>query len=257
MKVAILAVLFGLSGTVTLHAQDTKQPLRVELTKQERSLGYSLLDCCVGGAYVVSAVDRSWKQIKVKDVQSLISEQCSSPEGRYSVFYKNGVWLRDNESQEIQQIEAQGEFSRQCFSPEDKFVYSTGKTVKIYDPARKKSADVAEGSHPTWSPDGKLVGFDYGRHYVLLDLQTGNRKKLFSTNYGADVNWSPDSRYLTYTNPGGSTGGFLFWGIKCIEPYRVWVWRVEDGAHDWVKQICKPGRTLFWVKDSELTFDQH
>jgi len=51
-------------------------------------------------------------------------------------------------------------------------------------------------------------------------------------------------------------GGFLFWGIKCIEPYRVWVWRVEDDAHDWVQEICKPGRGFTWVKNSELVSQQ-
>jgi hypothetical protein len=51
-------------------------------------------------------------------------------------------------------------------------------------------------------------------------------------------------------------GGFLFWGIKCIEPYRVWVWRVEDDVRDWVQEICKPGRGFTWVKNSDLLFEQ-
>jgi hypothetical protein len=155
------------------------------------------------------------------------------------------------------QIEAEGQFSKQCFSPEGRFVYSSGKMMRIYDLAKKQHIDVGEGdSYPTWSPDGKWLGFDDGKHYMLLDLKTGTRKKLFSTKDSSGPHWSPDSRYLTYTKPGGSTGGFLFWGIKCIEPYRVWVWRVEDDAHDWVQQICKPGRTFIWVKNSDLLFEQ-
>ena len=127
--------------------------------------------------------------------------------------------------------------------------------IKVYDVVTKKSTDVGEGeSFPTWSPDGQWLGFDDGKHYVLLNQKMGSRKKLFSTKDSAGPGWSPDSQYLTYTKPGGSTGGFLFWGIKCIEPYRVWVWRVEDDEHDWVQQICKPRRAFTWIKDSELLF---
>jgi WD40 repeat protein len=258
MKHLTLAVLLSLLGIVALHARDAKQSLRVELAQQQRSAGYSLVDTwgSRGEVWVVSVENRTGTKTKAKDFQKLTSQQCSSPEGRYSVFYEHGVWLRDNESRETQQVETEGEFSSQCFSPEGKFVYSTGKTVRIYDLVRKKNIDVGDGSYPTWSPDGKWLGFDAGGHYLLLDLQTGNRKRLFSTKYGAGVDWSPDSRYLTYTKLGGSTGGFLFWGIKCIEPYRVWVWRVEDDAHDWVQQICKPGRSFIWVRNSDLLFEQ-
>jgi hypothetical protein len=258
MKRLALAVLLCLLGIVALNAKNTKRPLRVQLAERQHSLGYSLVDTwgSRGEVYVVSVEDRTWTKAKVKDIQKLTSQQCSSPEGRYSVFYKNAIWLRDNESGETKQVETEGEFSTQCFSPEGKFVYSTGKTVRIYDLTRGKSTDVGEGSYPTWSPDGKWLGFDNGKRYVLLHLQTGNRKRLFSTKYGAGVDWSPDSRYLTYTELGGSTGGFLFWSIKCIEPYRVWVWRVEDDAHDWVQDICKPGRSFTWVKNSDLLFVQ-
>jgi hypothetical protein len=182
--------------------------------------------------------------------------QCSSPEGRYSVLHKNGLWLRDNETGEVQQVETEGERSTQCFSPESKFVYSARGKIRIYDLAKKKSTDVGQGSYPTWSPDGKWLGFDDGKHYVLLRFATGMRKKLFSTKDSGGPDWSPDSRYLTYSKPGGSMGGFLFWGIKCIEPYRVWVWRVEDDAHDWVDQTCKPGFGFLWVSNSDLLFQQ-
>jgi len=258
MKRLVPATLLCLLGIVALNAKNTKRPLRVELAERQRLLKYSLVDpwASSGEVYVVSVEDRTRTKAKVKDIQKLTSQQCSSPEGRYTVFYKNAIWLQDNESGKTQQVETEGEFSTQCFSPEGKFVYSIGKIVRIYDLARGKSTDVKEGSYPTWSPDGKWLGFDDGKHYVLLDLQTGNRKRLFSTKYGAGVDWSPDSRYLTYTELGGSKGGFLFWGIKCIEPYRVWVWRVEDDAHDWVQEICKPGRGFTWVKNSDLLFDK-
>lgn len=258
MKRLAPAMLLCLLGIVALNAKNTMRPVRVELAEQERSLGYSLVDSWAssGEVYVVSVENRTWTKAKAKDIQKLTSPMCSSPEGRYSVFHKNGLWLRDNEAGETQQVETEGEFSTQCFSPDGKFVYSTGKTVRIYDLAKKKSMDVGKGSYPTWSPDGKWLGFDDGKHYLLLNPTTGTHKKLFSTKDSGVGDWSPDSRYLTYTKPGGSMGGFLFWGIKCIEPYRVWVWRVEDDAHDWVQEICKPGRGFTWVKNSDLLFEQ-
>jgi tricorn protease-like protein len=258
MKRLILAMLLSLFGIVALHARDAKQYLRVELAKEQRLLGYSLVDVWGGDVDVVSVSDRTAMRVKARDIQKLTSVGCPSPEGRYFVFHKNGgLWLQDNESGKALQIEAEGQFSTQCFSPDGQFVYSSEKKVKIYDLAKKTRTDVGEGDkYPTWSPDGKWLGFDEGKHYMLLDLKTGTRKKLFSTKDSAGPEWSPDSRYLTYTKPGGGTGGFLFWGIKCIEPYRVWVWRVEDDAHDWVQQICKPGRSFMWVKNSELLFDQ-
>jgi hypothetical protein len=254
MKRLLPALVLCLVGIVALSAKDTKQSLRVELAERQRSSGYSLVDPWASGGevYVVSVANRSWTKAKMKDIQKLTSDQCSSPEGRYSVFHKNGLWLRDNESGETQQIEIEGEFSTQCFSPEGKFVYFVGTTIKIYELARKKSVDVGEGSYPSWSPDGEWLGFDDGKQYVLLNLKAGTRKKLFSSNTATSANWSPDSHYLSYTKSGGSTGGFLFWGIKCIEPYRVWIWRVDDDAHDWVQQICKPGRGFAWVKTSDL-----
>jgi WD40-like Beta Propeller Repeat len=249
MKRLIPAVLLSLLGIVALHAREAKRSLRVELAKQQHSLGYSLVDVLAGKIYVVAVEDRTAKRAKARDIQELesLQYQCSSADGRYSVFHKSGLWLRDNESGETQQVEAEGQYSTQCFSPEHKFVYSAGKMVRVYDLAKK---------YPTWSPDGKWLGFDDGKHYILLDLKTGTRKKLFTTKDSSGPDWSPDSRYLTYTRPGGSTGGFLVWGIKCIEPYRVWVWRVEDDAHDWVQQICKPGRSFIWVRNSDLLFEQ-
>jgi len=251
-------MLLYLLGIIALNAKNTMRRLRVELAEQQRSLVYSLVDpwASSGEVYVVSVENRTRSKAKAKDIQKLASQMCSSPEGRYSIFYKNGLWLRDNRSGEALQVEAEGQFSAQCFSSDGKFVYSTGKTVRIFDLASRKSVDIGKGSYPTWSPDGKWLGFDDGRHYLLLNPTTGTRKKLFSTKDSAGGDWSPDSRYLTYTKPGGRMGGFLFWGIKCIEPYRVWVWRVEDDTHDWVQEICKPGRGFTWVKNSDLLFEQ-
>src|SRR2546427_315697 len=190
MKRLILAVLLSLLRIIALHARDAKQSLRAELAKQQHSLGYSLVDGWAGEFYVVSVEDRTAKRAKVRDAQKLDSVQCSSPEGRYSVFHKNGLWLRDNESGKALQVEAEGHFSTQCFSPEGRFVYSSGKMMRIYNLAKNKLMDVGEGGeYPTWSPDGKWLGFDDGKHYTLLDMKTGTRKKLFSTKDSSGPQW--------------------------------------------------------------------
>jgi len=254
------ALLFVVFLRGTLVAQVNKQTLRSELAEQERKSGYSLVDTWGGRGevYVVSVTDRTTRKVKSRDVQEDDLRGTLSPQKRYLLFYKNGVWLRDNESGEQELIDAQGRFSSQCWSSDQRrFVYGTGKTLRIYDTKDRKILDIAneQDDYPTWSPDGKWIGFYEGNHYVLMDPSGSGRKKLFKSKYGGGAHWSPDSRYLTYTNLGGPMGGFLFWGIECVEPYRVWVWRVEDGAHDWVLNICKPGRTFLWVMNSALSGD--
>jgi len=256
LKQMVLLSSLGCASFFLLDAKDTK-PLRVDLSERQRVSGYSLIDTwgSKGGEVgVVSVENRTATTTKVNNIEELTSTECSSRERRYSVFYKNGLWLRDNQSRQTEEIEPEGDFSTQCFSPDPKLVYFSGGRIRIYDVQLKKRTDITEEKDRTWptsSPNGKWLGFDDGKRYTLFDLETGERKKLFK--YSRGVYWSPDSRYLTYTAPGGRMGGFLFWGIECIEPYRAWVWRVEDGEHDWVKQICKPGRTLMWVDDSALS----
>ena len=182
MKRLVLTVLTCLLGIVTLSAKNTNRPLRVELAEQLRSLGYSLADVYGGDAYVVSVDKRTLKAAKLKDSKKLASVECSSPGGRYVVLHKNGgIWLRDTKSQEVEQVESEGQYSTQCFSPQGKFVYSTGKMVRVHDLAERKSTDIGEGgSFPTWSPDGKWLGFDDRKHYVLLNQTTGHARS-FST----------------------------------------------------------------------------
>lgn len=251
------AVLLITIATAPLTAQNKTQNLRQALAEQEQRYGYSLVDAGGqgGGGYRVSVIDRTSRKVKVKSSEDSSSmQQCSLPGRRYSLFYKNGLWLRDTTTGTAELIDASGEFSDQYWGPDQtKFVYGVDKKIRIYDVAEKKASDIAEGQYPTWSPDGKWIGFYEGKRFVLIDPLTRARKKLFKDKYGASAQWSPDSRYITYTLVGGPSGGFLLWGIKCIEPYRVWVWRVEDGAHDWVLNICKPGRQFSWVMNSDLS----
>jgi hypothetical protein len=195
MKWLVSTALVCLLGHVALGAQDEKQCLRIELARQQRVSGYVLVDVLQDfevQVHVVSPQDRTWTTASAKGIQKLTSAQCILNGEHSSLSRKNGLALRDNETGTMQEIDAQGQCSDQCFSPDQKIVYTAGKMVRVYDLTAKKSEDVAEGRHPSWSPDGKWLGFDDGKHYVLKDSKTGTRKKLFSAKDSTGVNWSPD-----------------------------------------------------------------
>lgn len=195
MKWLISTALVCLLGHVALGAQDEKQCLRIEPARQQRVSGYVLVDVLQDfevQVHAVSPQDRTWTTASAKGIQKLTSARCILNGEHYSLSRKNGLALRDNETGTMQEIDAQGQCSDQCFSPDRKIVYTAGKMVRVYDLAAKKSEDVAEGPHPSWSPDGKWLGFDDGKRYVLKDSKTGTRKKLFSTKNSTGVNGSPD-----------------------------------------------------------------
>jgi hypothetical protein len=256
MKPLGLAIVVGLFGFAGTGATDVKQTLRAELDEHQHTSGYVLADAGwpPGEVRIVSLENRTETKVQPKNPQEFTSTDCVSANGRYSLSYQGGIALRDNQSGETQPIDSDVWFSKQCFSPEGKFVYSTRHTIKIYNVTKKLGADVASGDYPSWSPDGKWISFDSGKDFTILNLESGSRRALFRTKGRTDSTWSPDSRYLTYTEPGGNGLGLgvLFGRTNCPESYRVWVWRLEDGAHDWVQQICKPPRTFMWVKTSDL-----
>jgi hypothetical protein len=179
----ILLSFLCLVSLLSLSAKE--KPVRRDLAEQQRISGYSLIDtrgARGGKVWVASVEQRTATKAKVKDIDGLTSTECSSRERRYSVFYKNGLWLRDNQSGGTEEIEPEGDFSTQCFAPDLKFVYFAGGRIRIYDVKLKKSTTIAQGKDrtwPTWSPNGKWLGFDDGKRYTLFDLETGKRKTAF------------------------------------------------------------------------------
>jgi WD40-like Beta Propeller Repeat len=256
MKPLGLTIVVGLFGFVGTTATDVKQTLRADLDEHQHSFGYFLADTGVppGQVRIVSIENRTESKVQLKNLQEFTSTECVSANGRYSLSYQGGIALRDNQSGETQHLDSAVWFSKQCFSPEGKFVYSTRHMIKIYDVTKNLGTDVASGDYPAWSPDGKWISFDSGKDMTILSPESGSRRALFKTKRRTYSIWSPDSRYLTYTKLGGNGLGLgvVFGRTNCPESYRVWVWRLEDGAHDWVQQICKPSRTFVWVKTSDL-----
>ncbi|MGA8143730.1 MAG: hypothetical protein WB987_07565 [Candidatus Acidiferrales bacterium] len=260
-KLLLVSCAMAVICTAAASGTNEKKQLREDVAEHARSERYSLVDAewhknANDTWDAINFADRTSRQVKLKYGVTNGMPACASHRGRYEIRFHpdDGFWLSDDESSKSERIENEGFVSRQCFSPDDgRFIFSSGKKVKIYDLESRKREEVDTGTDATWSPDGKWIGFDDGKRYVLIDSQSQKRTQLFKTKEtGFGVLWSPDSRYVTYTETGGSTDGFLIFGMKCPEPWRVWVWRVEDGAHDWVYQICKPPRLFHWVKDSEI-----
>lgn len=176
------------------------------------------------------------------------------------------MFLKDLKSGDEFLIDPRGYADRQCWqfgagrlvywqsgaSHPTEEAYSDGH-VRIYEVANQESRTLVKGYSPTWSPDGKWIGFDDGARYVIMNPDTNERRELFGTKdlwYGRGIGgWSPDSEFIVYKDLGGPMGGFLIWGLQCPEPYRIWVYRIRDGAADWVADSCKgPPCPVFMTK---------
>jgi hypothetical protein len=130
----------------------------------------------------------------------------------------------------------------QCFSPDDKhLVYTVSRdggirTVCMYDTETKKSREIANGGHATWSPDGRWIAFLYcpaslrGCKYYGIETSTNVQKLFFEKDGQTGLSWSPDSRFVAYVDPASLIEGTpleLLHGML-----RLRVRRLDDGAED-------------------------
>jgi len=232
-----------------------KESVRQELVERQKTEGYLLVDYWRTGptTSAVSPLNRTSFEVRwIKPKADRLDY--TSPTGTHELIYRDGALiLRNRRIGKEEIIAREGYWSEQCWSPDGReFVFSSEGMVRIYSVERRESRDLVKGEGAAWSPDGRWIAADGGRAIFLIDPTGSKRKKLRKTKGGFGLRWSPDSRFLSFTRLGGSTGGFLFWGIECIEPYRVWVSRMEDGDTDWVLDICKPPRSFVWVKTNDV-----
>lgn len=57
---------------------------------------------------------------------------------------------------------------------------------------------LAWGWTPSWSGDGQMLAFGYGRHIFTLDLASGVVTQLTTTGWNTFPSWSPDGEWIAY-----------------------------------------------------------
>jgi Tol biopolymer transport system component len=90
------------------------------------------------------------------------------------------------------------------FSPDgDQFIYDYRNTIYLFDTRSRSSRSISEGASPTWSPNGKWIGFrSRNDELMTLDAKTFQRKALVGhRKTRTPVLWSPDSRYVAFAEP--------------------------------------------------------
>ncbi len=141
----------------------------------------------------------------------------------------------------------------QCWSPDGKaLVYETDSNVRLYNVGNDRADAVARGTDPTWSPDGKWIGFRDGDTYYAIRPDGSDRKELFRNRWGKAVSalyWSPDSRFVAYVRE----LGFLEGGALVDEVNQLRVRRLEDGSEE---RLCPNNVNWYadyqWITKSEL-----
>jgi hypothetical protein len=174
-----------------------------------------------------------------------ISTQNSPPDPTLEVL--------DLNSGSIQYVDVRSHVTSQCFSPDDtEITYEAEHSVRIYDLGKAKSSIrvLAKGTEPTWSSDGKRIGFlDDGTYYAIGPM--GNDRKTLFYRKGASsaLWWSPDCSIVAYISRVGISEKAI---ALDAEEYRLRVWRLDDRSEDWLVDGVSAGANYQWVSGSQF-----
>jgi len=188
---------------------------------------------------------RSWSKInyinkinKLTNHEAGVSSVCFSPNGKYFVSGSSSVtyisetfenkrdynsslilWKFSSDSSkslEYYSFDNKEDVTFVCFSPDDKYILSGGRTIKLWDTANKKLIREFVGNSNyikslCFLPDGKKYLSTDGENIILWDVSSGKIIKLFK-NIGWDISISHDGKYLISS----SNGVLILWSIELM-----------------------------------------
>lgn len=130
------------------------------------------------------------------------------------------------------------------------FAYDLRGVIYIYDLEKGISQPIAKGYSPEWAPDGNSIAFiSMKDEATLIDVSSMKTQTLRPGHkIDFDVQWSPDSRYLMFSEPGTFWGNILH-GIFPIDGLvgRVVIYRLADKAS--IAFYPHSSHCGFWVSD--------
>ncbi len=140
--------------------------------------------------------------------------------------------LDSRSTHEIESVDSwppNSNLTSQCWAPGGtEFVYAVKGAVNIFDINQNKSRKLAEGSYPTWSPDGRWIAFlDHDKYFAIRPSGEGRKKLFHKKNTKSGLWWSPDSRFVAYVSQASI---FEQWGVFDIELYMLRIRRLADGS---------------------------
>jgi Tol biopolymer transport system component len=113
-----------------------------------------------------------------------------------------------------------------------------------------------EGTHPSWSPDGKRlvaateqVDDPYSRstrsRVFIVDLETGERRDLPVVEDGVGPRWSPDGRRIAYWSEIEGQRDLWTIAVDGGDPVKL----TDDPPTDWEPLWAEGGRALYFHSD--------
>lgn len=137
---------------------------------------------------------------------------------------------------------------------DDRFVYDHMGYIYIYDVSTDSSRSVAAGANPSWSPDGQFIALQATEGKALIvEARAQKAIPLLSDRtilWG--IHWSPDSRYIMFSEPTGFWSNLLHGDLVFAPSAHMIIYSVERQQGIPVFQFSFKGgddRGFFWIED--------